>query len=597
MDPQKKLCTCGKTKTPPYCDHSHDMTKVCPHSIERLGITISNKILLLMLPYWDPLIPPQGISHLKHFLQDHGYLVKTDDANLKEEFKLSYYKYFEVLKRYVPADKQGNFFNIGHDVMRNHMISHINYVNESQYIQLVKLIIYNTYFTHFSDAQVMELNNVLNEFYKDLEKYIVNLLIEEKPSVLGISVLRDTIGPSLFAFRTAKERVPGIQNVMGGSVFSDHLLRGTPNFEFFLENTPFIDKFIIGEGQNLFLRLLRGEFPESQRVFTKEDIGGESLGFTPLNFPDMTDFNVQQHYPYLAAQVSTSCPNQCSFCNVAIFFGKYREKDPKQAVEEMTALYKKYGIQIFFMNDALLNHVAPAFTDELLRSDIALYWDGYLRVDEAVCDTANTLQWRQGGFYRARLGVESGSQHVLDLIHKGITPGQTKRALFSLANAGIKTTAYWVIGHPGETEEDFLQTLTLLEETKDYIYEAECNPFIYGYGGQVDTEKWKNKRKLLYPEEARDMLFIQSWAVDDWPSREETYRRVNRFVQLCSKLGIPNPYSLHDIYRADIRWQKLHKNAVPRLVDFNNRYIDECKKIKQLSFIQGTAMDEGDFGF
>ena len=558
---------------------------------------LPKKILLLMLPYWDPLIPPQGISHLKHFLQHHGYHVKTDDSNIKEEFKLSYRKYFEVLKRYVPADKQGNFFNIGHDVMRSHMIAHINYVDESKYIRLVKLIIHNTYFTHFTDARVMELGNVLKEFYQDLEKYIVNLLLTEKPSVLGISVLRDTIGPSLFAFRTAKARLPGIQTVMGGSVFSDHLLKGTPNFEFFLEKAPFVDKIIIGEGQDLFLKLLRGELPESQRVFTREDLGGETLGFSPLNFPDMTDFNVQQHYPYLASQVSASCPNQCSFCNVAAFFGKYREKDPKQAAAEMMALYKKYGLQLFFMTDALLNHVVPAFSYEFLKSDIALYWDGYLRVDDAVCDTASTLQWRRGGFYRARLGVESGSQHVLDLIHKGITPEQTKQALFSLANAGIKTTAYWVIGHPGETEADFLQTLTLLEETKDYIYEAECNPFIYGYGGQSDTGKWKDKRKLLYPEETRDMLIIRSWVVDGWPSREETYRRVNRFVQLCSQLGIPNPYSLHDIYRADTRWQKLHKNAVPRLVDFNERYIDECKKVKEQVTIRSKIEEHEDFGF
>jgi radical SAM superfamily enzyme YgiQ (UPF0313 family) len=185
------------------------------------------------------------------------------------------------------------------------------------------------------------------------------------------------------------------------------------------------------------------------------------------------------------------------------------------------------------------------------------------------------------------------------MIHKGITTDQIKRTLISLAAAGIKTTAYWVIGHPGETDEDFLQTLLLLEETKDYIYEAECNSFIFGFAGQGDSETWKHKRKLLFPGNAKEMLIVQSWILDDLPSREETYERMNRFVQLCSKLGIPNPYSILDIHKADLRWKKLHRNAVPCLVDFKGTgaYIDECKFVKQLLLIQEKIEDQGDFGF
>jgi radical SAM superfamily enzyme YgiQ (UPF0313 family)/CDGSH-type Zn-finger protein len=604
MNHKKKICTCGKSKNPPYCDHSHDMIKVCPHAAVSHQATIPisplpNKILLIMLPYWDPLIPPQGISHLKHFLQHHGYIVKTDDINTKKEFKLIYNNYFDVIRKYVPAAKQGNLFNIGQDVMRNHMIAHIHYKNETDYSELVKEIIYQTFFTRFNHQQAIELKKVLDEFYQLLQDYMLHLLISEKPGVLGLTVLRDTIGPAIFAFKLTKEKYPFIKTVMGGSVFSDHLLPGTPNFEYFLEQTPFIDKIIIGEGQNLFLKLLKGELPEEQRVFTIRDIGGETLGPSPLNFPDMTDFNVSEEYPYIAAQVSFSCPYQCSFCNVKPYFGKYREKEPAQAFQEMKALYQKYGVQLFFMNDALLNRVATGLSEEMIDSDLAFYWDGYLRVDETVCDPEITLQWRRGGFYRARLGIESGSQRVLDMIHKGITTDQIKRTLISLAAAGIKTTAYWVIGHPGETDEDFLQTLLLLEETKDYIYEAECNSFIFGFAGQGDSETWKHKRKLLFPGNAKEMLIVQSWILDDLPSREETYERMNRFVQLCSKLGIPNPYSILDIHKADLRWKKLHRNAVPCLVDFKGTgaYIDECKSVKQLLLIQEKIEDQGDFGF
>lgn len=560
---------------------------------------IPNKILLLMLPYWDPLIPPQGISHLKFFLQPHGYIVKTDDLNIKKEFKLIYDRYFGFYKNYIPQDMQGNFFNIGHDVMRNHMLAHVNYTHEAEYMKLVKEIVYNTFYIMLSDEQVTTLNNVMVEFYQALEDYLQYLLISERPSVLGVTVLRDTIGPALFVFKQTRRKYPFIKTVMGGSIFSDHLLMGTPNYEYFLEKTPFIDKIIIGEGQKLFLKLLKGEIPASKRVITMKDIEGQALGFSPLNFPDMSDFNVAEDYPYIAAQASASCPNQCSFCNVAAYFGKYREKEASTTFAEMKALYEKYGMQIFFMNDSLLNRVATGLADEIINSHLTLYWDGYLRVDPAVSEPGVALHWRRGGFYRARLGIESGSQRVLDLIHKGITVTQIKETLISLATAGIKTTAYWVIGHPGETEEDFLQTLELLEEIKDYIYEAECNSFIFGFGGQADSETWKEQRKPLYSESAGEMLLIQSWVCDTEPSREETYRRMNRFVQLCHRLGIPNPYSIMEIHNADLRWQKLHKNAVPCLADFKgpNAYIDECKTVKQLMLLQDKIEEEGDFGF
>ncbi len=557
------------------------------------------KILLLMLPYWTPLVPPQGICHLKNFLQYHGYPVKTKDANTESEFKGLYDKYFDILRKYVPEHKQGNFFNIGHDVLRNHMLAHIHYEDEDAYLELTKSIVYNTYFTDFNRQQLVELKEILDLFFLRLGKYTLRLLDKEKPDTLGISVLRDTIAPSLFAFRLTREKYPDIMTVMGGSIFSDHLYINSPNFEYFLERTPYIDKIIIGEGQNLFLKLLKGEMPESRRVFTLKDIDGETLGYSALNFPDMTDFNVKEDYPYLSAHGSNSCPNHCSFCNVAEFYGKYREKGPRQTVEEMIKLYKMYGIQLFFMNDSLMNGVVTGIAEEFIKSDTALYWDGYMRIDDPVCDIENTMVWRRGGLYRVRLGVESGSQHVLDLIGKKITPDLTKKALASLANAGIKTTAYWVIGHPGETEEDFLQTLALLEETKNNIYEAECNPFIFGFTGQSKSDEWSDKRKLLYPLEANSMLILQSWIVDALPTREETYKRMNRFVARCKELGIPNPYSLNDIYQADKRWKRLHKNAVPNLVDFKSKgvYIDECKYIKKVSLLKSKLKDSGDFGF
>jgi hypothetical protein len=80
------------------------------------------------------------------------------------------------------------------------------------------------------------------------------------------------------------------------------------------------------------------------------------------------------------------------------------------------------------------------------------------------------------------------------------------------------------------------------------------------------------------------MLVVQTWTPRVEPSREETYSRMNRFVRHCKKLGVPNPYSLLEFHKADERWKKLHKNAVPSLVEFENKdvYINENKTVKRV---------------
>lgn len=558
-----------------------------------------DKILLLLMPFWTPQIPPVGISCLKSYLQAHGFQVRIADLNVVDELRALYDKYFDALREFVSLGKLGNFYNIGHDVLQNHLMAYLNYDDERDFNRLVKILVFKTYFCDITDQQVEELNGVVAEIYDWLEDYFLDLLELEKPAVLGMSVYRGNVPTALFCFKKTKERYPHIQTVMGGGIFAQALVRGTPDFEYFLEKTKnYIDKIIIGEGELLFFKMLQGELPPSQRVFTLEDIAGETLDLSQAELPDFSDLDIQ-FYPNMASYSSRSCPFQCSFCTETVYWGKYRKKRSRQIVEELNRLHKKYGSQLFLMCDSLLNPVLQELSQEFIDSGSSLYWDGYLRVDKAACDIEKVFQWRRGGLYRARLGVESGSQKILDAMNKKVSLTQIKNTISNLALAGIKTTTYWIIGYPGETEEDFQQTLDLIEELKDDIYEAECNPFGYYLDGQVNSAYWAEhyKNVPLYPEEARDMLLLRTWIIAGEPGREETYSRINRFVEHCTRLNIANPYSLYDIYQADDRWRNLHKNAVPPLVKFKNseEYIEECKHVKKL--LMASTEIKSDIGF
>ncbi|MFA8435571.1 MAG: radical SAM protein [Marinifilaceae bacterium] len=556
-------------------------------------------ILFVALPFWDPLIPPQGIAHLKNYLKELDYQVNNYDFNVCKWVKDVYEQYFNVLKDCIPDEHHGNFYNIGHDVLRNHMLIHLAGNESEAYYTYLKDIVYKTYYHYLTITELQDLNGIIDSFFTVLQEEIRKLYHKYLPDMVGVSVMRDNIAPSLFVLKQIKEMNPDVVTVMGGSIFSDQLRLGSPNLEYFTANTPYIDKVFIGEGQVLIHKFLSGELNSKQKVYSLKDVNGEILGYSDLNFPDMTDFDVRSNYMYLAMNVSNSCPYKCSFCNVADFFGKYREKDPGLAAVQMERLYHKYGIRTFFMNDSLLNYVADDFSTELQKLNVPLYWDGYLRVADNVCIQENTIHWRNGGFYRARLGVESGSQNVLRLMGKEITIDQTKAALKSLGNAGIKTTTYWVIGHPGETEEDFQLTLKLLEELKSYIYEAECNPFIFSFDGQSSSDKWQNDRKLLYPNIPQERILIQDWTNNSYPLRNETYSRVYRFVQRCNELEIPNPYSYYDIYNADNRWNFLHRNAVPSLVDIYDDNFDlmEARNVRMKRNVSKVEIETDDFDF
>ena len=542
-----------------------------------------------------------GISCLKSYLNPYGYDVKTADANVESEARSIYNEYFDIIRNCIDEEKMGNFYNIGHEVMQNHFMAHLNNTNEEEYIRLVKILVYKTYFFNIDKKNVRELNAVVGKYYNWLKRYFLELIAGENPHLLGISVYKGSLPSSMFAFKITRENFPHIQTVMGGAVFSQTLGPGTPNFDFFLEKTKdYIDKIIIGEGEVLFLRLLQGKLPYKQRVFTAKDIGNEIMDLNSADIPDFSDLNMQL-YPNFATYSSRSCPFQCNFCTETVYWGKYRKKSVKKLVMEFRRLYEIYHSQLFLMCDSLLNPIITELARELEKADFSIYWDGYLKVDKFSCDKSNALLWRRGGLYRARLGIESGSQAILKQMNKKTTIQQMKTSIANLAHVGVKTTTYWIIGYPGETEDDFQQTLAFLEELKDDVYEAECNPFGFYLTGQVNSDEWRKQKKatLLYPEKAREMLIVQTWNLESEPSREETYKRVKQFVNHCARLGIPNPYSLYDIYNADRRWIKLHKRAVPPLAEFKNKniYINENKRVERFVYAQNSLKDKIIFDF
>jgi hypothetical protein len=557
------------------------------------------KILLALLPYWDSLIPPMGLACLKGYLGTGTGEVKTVDANTEEMFQEIYDHYFRLFPGAVPREKRLDFNNLGKEVLRSHLMAHLHRQEENQYIEAVGTIINRHYYCEPDKSAIIRMNRVIARFYTRLRTYWTNLLEKERPTILGISVFKGTLPASLYAFDIAKEKYPHVKTVMGGGIFADQLAPGTPDFNRFLEKTKqSIDHLVVGEGEILLRQLVEKRLPPNQRVYSGKETGNQLLDISTGIIPDFSDFEIKS-YPMLSAYTSRSCPYQCRFCSETLQWGKYRKKSAQQVTAEMRHLSQKYNSQLFLLSDSLLNPIVDQLALQVIQQQQSIYWDGYLRVENRAAETTNTLRWRKGGFYRARLGVESGSPGILEAMEKKITPAQIKNTVKALAAAGIKTTTYWIVGYPGETEDDFQQTLDLIEELKDDIYEAWGNIFAYFPGGQVQSGDLEKKSIPLYPPEISDMLMCRPRVIDGQPTRETTIQRLFRFIRHCREIGIPATYSLPEINQADQRWQKLHPNGVPPLAQFlaGDSYIEENKHLKEMNLAKNVSMEGMDFAF
>ena len=224
---------------------------------------------------------------------------------------------------------------------------------------------------------------------------------------------------------------------------------------------------------------------------------------------------------------------------------------------QVVELAEKNGNNSFFMGDSLMNPYILQFAKEMLERRAGILYDGYLRADKPVTHRDRVMTWTESGLYRVRLGIESASARVLDSMDKMTTPKVISDALKTLANAGIRTTTYWIVGFPGETEEDFEETLAFIRDNHRFIYELEAHPYYYYPYGQIGSRLYECRS--LYPDEVTDIIKFKVWDIIDCrPAREERYERLRRVSELASSLGLPNIYTMADRYKAEDRWMLLH---------------------------------------
>jgi hypothetical protein len=531
----------------------------------------NGRILLCLMPFWSPLAPPLGMAVLKGHLQSRGCDVVLEDFNADPELWATLSRYFDILRRSVPEKHHGNLFDLAYDVIHNHIMAHVHRTGDGRYERLVGVLVESNFIAPPSRATIVELVDCVDRFLRVLQRKVLSAVERHAPAWVGMTGYTTTLGATIASLRAIRAAHPQIKTVLGGGVFADHLAPGSVNFDVFLQaSRPYLDAIVVGEGELIFEQLLTDSLGPGP-VYDSTSINKQLVNLQEPAIPDFGDLDLAV-YTQMSTYVGRSCPFQCSFCSETIQWGKYRAKGAEGFVGELSALTSRYGGKVFLLADSLINPMADQIFQATSRASVDLYFDSYLRADAEVCDAERVGRWRRGGFYRARLGIESGSINVLKAMNKKTTPGQIREAIGTLAHHGIKTTTYWVIGHPGETEEDFQETLQLIGDCADAIYEAEPHLFKYYPRGQVASKKWARDHGMVdvYGEEYADLLVARTWALKEALPRAETLSRISRFTAFCREREIANPYTLTEIQEADSRWISEHPAAGPSLLDLHN---------------------------
>jgi anaerobic magnesium-protoporphyrin IX monomethyl ester cyclase len=153
---------------------------------------------------------------------------------------------------------------------------------------------------------------------------------------------------------------------------------------------------------------------------------------------------------------SRGCPYKCAFCAHTVWGREITYRSASDVAEEVAYLKALgYGGIMFYDDTMMLNRRRFREICELLEP-YKMVWRCFARAD--LVDQDMFYDMARAGCVEVLIGVESGSQAILNNIHKGTTVTQNSEAVQGARWAGIRTKALMILGLPGETEETTVET-------------------------------------------------------------------------------------------------------------------------------------------
>ena len=164
-----------------------------------------------------------------------------------------------------------------------------------------------------------------------------------------------------------------------------------------------------------------------------------------------------------SVQTARGCPFKCDFC-MRVMGNQVRKRSPENVISELGLLVNKYGAKtVNFMDETFT--VDRKYINTLLDLMIAnnlpsrLKWNTETRVD--LVDLELLKKMKEAGCQWVAFGIESGNRAILERTGKGITVEKAQAAVKQAKKAGLRTNAFFIIGHPSENQKTVSDTIAL----------------------------------------------------------------------------------------------------------------------------------------
>ncbi|MFH1473787.1 MAG: radical SAM protein [Candidatus Aenigmatarchaeota archaeon] len=256
-----------------------------------------------------------------------------------------------------------------------------------------------------------------------------------------------------------------------------------------------VDIIVRGEGEETFKEICNGKkkkdilgisYKKGKRIVHNpnrpfiKDL--DSLPFPARHLFKFREYRSEFHRHNVVGDILTSrgCPFNCNFCYKAVFGRQYRVRSAKNVVREWKDIinmgYEEIGIidDNFSVDQKRAIDICNMITKQKLNVD----WTATngLRVDSVSADLFKAM--KKSGCYRIALGVESGSQYILDKIGKCTNLKLIRNAVKLAKKFNFETYLFFMIGNLYETEETVRKTIEFAKELEgDYTQFTVATPY------------------------------------------------------------------------------------------------------------------------
>lgn len=270
------------------------------------------------------------------------------------------------------------------------------------------------------------------------------------------------IGVSLPYQETAREGLDFIRDLRSSGITTHITVGGiypTFGYEEIMALYPAVDSVVVGEGEETLPAVanavMAGRSLEGVAGVVYRQ--GASLVVNPdrpsvpdlddLPFPDRDTLPpVLKRFGFASMLTSRGCYGRCTFCSVDAFYSrfgpKFRLRSSENVLAELEHLYDAYGVRNVMFSDANFisgKGIGARRAAEIAEGILRRQWDLEFRIQCRVDDVDEELftLMKRAGLTRVYLGVEAGSQAMLDRFRKDVSAEENFRAIELLNKLGM----------------------------------------------------------------------------------------------------------------------------------------------------------------